>query len=152
MLTLKSEVQVKASFRMNVTVVVAAHWFPGSRPRPLRLLLQMKRPAASFLPPRCGVASIFILSLRDTPSAGIFDFPTSLCARFMSWTWRSGGWRRWTPAGRRRDPPVRTATFISLRPSRTAAGRRSSRSAAPRFTATKLWLILEGLCPETSRR
>lgn len=71
---------------------------------------------------------------------------------FLSWTWRSGGWRRWTPARRRLELRVRTATFISLRPGPTAAGRRSCRATAPKFTATKLWLILEGLCPETSRR
>lgn len=85
MLSLKSEVQVKASFRIDVTVVVAPHWCPGGRPRPPSLLLQMKRPAASFLPPRCGVVSIFNRCFRfGTLHLRASLFPTNFCARLWA--------------------------------------------------------------------
>lgn len=70
----------------------------------------------------------------------------------VSSTWRSGGWRRWTPAGQRVDPHPRTTTFISPRQSRTAAGLWTYRPTPRRFTATGLWLTLVGLCLETSKR
>lgn len=69
----------------------------------------------------------------------------------MKRTWLSGGWRKWTPAGRRMDPHPRT-TFISPRQSQTAAGRWTRTQTPRRFTTTRLWLIREGRCPETSKR
>lgn len=70
----------------------------------------------------------------------------------MSSSWRSGGWRRWTPAGQTVDHHLRTTTFISPRQSQTAAGLWTHPATPRRFITTRLWLILEGPCPETSKR
>lgn len=85
-------------------------------------------------------------------SAAFFNFQQlffSPALSFVGSTWRSGGWRRWTPAGQRADPHLKTATFISPRQSQTAAGLWSYRATPRRCTTTRLWLILAGRCPET---
>lgn len=52
--------QVKASFRKNVTALFSADWFLGNRPRPLKELQAPRpRPRVSLsLPPRWGFVSI----------------------------------------------------------------------------------------------
>lgn len=71
---------------------------------------------------------------------------------FMTSTWRSGGWRRWTPAVQTVEPHLTTATFIVPHQSPTAAGLWTSGAPRRRCTTTELWLTLVGRCRETSRR
>lgn len=80
------------------------------------------------------------------------SFSSTLQRSHMSSTWLSGGSKKWTPAGRRLDPHLKTTTFISRRQSQTVAGLWTYRPTPRRFTTTRLWLTLVGRCPETSKR
>lgn len=63
--------------------------------------------------------------------------------------WRSGGWRKWTPAGPRLEPHLKKTTFISPPQSQTAAGLWTYRRTPRRFITTRHWLTPVGRCPET---
>lgn len=63
----KSEVQVKASFGMDVTVLVAADWCPVRQAPPPPPVGSDETPGVSFLPPRWGFVSIFIGCFRFGP-------------------------------------------------------------------------------------
>lgn len=146
-----SELQVNASLKTYVTVFAAADWCPWPQAPPPACCFGWNAPERHCcLPPRWGFVSIFLRCFRLRTLFISWHFYSQALRSFTGWTWRSGGWRRSTPAGRRPDPRVRT--FISPRQSQTAAGPPTSRAAAPKFTATELWLIPAGLCPETLRR
>lgn len=146
---------LEAAQRMHVNGAIGTHSCPSQQsPRPRSLLW---RDAAEC---HCGFLHIQTYNLawhlprllsRVSPRLPT-TFPPSpppppvACG---TQTWRSGGWRRWTPAGQRVDPLLKTAIFISPHPSQTATGLWTSRPTPRRCITTRLWLIPAGRCPET---